>query len=340
MQIARMLVERGHLATAPGRGRPRTQRPEGGQEGRGPDARSARPARPSARPSSSSNRPRKTFSGLIAQGRCPDSTTRAKVYAGPPRRDAPEGGLRLRAGPDVSRPGRRSGPKLLDEALKQFEDLYKDHREQMAGLTAQMWQAKCYEEKGEIGAGHRHLQAACSSRPIPGSAPLQRYVGYFYIVALAKRKEYALAADEADALAPDLQPPRGAAVPGGPGRPTGAGQGPSTPRCPRHPTRPSTPQAVKRIIDAVVQVVRYASPYKNEALALLKKYKPQRRDEGRGDRPAHLPGRHGAGRRGDRLARVGPGDRPAQGGRPQGRPAPRRSTRPTGPGTTWPSAIT
>ena len=28
---------------------------------------------------------------------------------------------------------------------------------------------------------------------------LQRNVGYFYIVALAKRKQYALAADEADA---------------------------------------------------------------------------------------------------------------------------------------------
>ena len=33
-------------------------------------------------------------------------------------------------------------------------------------------------------------------------------------------------------------------------------------------------QAAKKIVDAVSQVVRYTSPYKNEALALLKKYKP------------------------------------------------------------------
>ena len=34
------------------------------------------------------------------------------------------------------------------------------------------------------------------------------------------------------------------------------------------------PKAHKLIIDTVSQVVRYASPYKNEAIALLKKYKP------------------------------------------------------------------
>ena len=50
--------------------------------------------------------------------------------------------------------------KSLNEALEQFESLYKSYREQMAGLTAQMWQAKCYEEQGDDRRGHRHLQAA------------------------------------------------------------------------------------------------------------------------------------------------------------------------------------
>ena len=34
------------------------------------------------------------------------------------------------------------------------------------------------------------------------------------------------------------------------------------------------PKAVSRIVEAVSQVVRYASPFKKEAMALLKKYKP------------------------------------------------------------------
>src|SRR5262249_25119670 len=42
--------------------------------------------------------------------------------------------------------------RYLKSALDQFDALYKAHREQFAGLAAQMWQAKCYEEQGDIGA--------------------------------------------------------------------------------------------------------------------------------------------------------------------------------------------
>src|SRR5205823_4525022 len=106
----------------------------------------------------------------------------------------------------------------------------------------------------------------------PRLRALQRNVHYFKIVAHARRKEYALAADEAtrwlekyprreerrskeglgvalelakaiDAQMPEIANPRRA-------------------------------EAARRIIDAVNEVVRYASPYKTEALALLKKYKP------------------------------------------------------------------
>jgi tetratricopeptide (TPR) repeat protein len=161
--------------------------------------------------------------------------------------------------------------RYLDEALKQFEGLYKAHREQMAGLAAQMWQAKCFEEKGEIGPAIG-LYKQLLEHTDPQLRVLQRNVMYFYIVALAKRKEYALAADEAtlwlrtynrreerrtkEGLGVLLEMAKAidAQMPG--------------------ISEAGRPQAARQIIDAVNQVVRYASPFKNEALALLKKYKP------------------------------------------------------------------
>ena len=43
--------------------------------------------------------------------------------------------------------GSKERTELLGKALAQFEDLYKSYRTQMAGLTARMWQGKCYEER-------------------------------------------------------------------------------------------------------------------------------------------------------------------------------------------------
>ena len=202
-----------------------------------------------------------------------------------------------------------------------------------------MWQAKCFEEQGEIGAGDRPVQAAPRAHGDPRLRDLQRNVGYFYIVALAKRKEYALAADEADAMAREVQPPRGTAIARKGWACCWSWPRPSTPRCPRSTSRPIA-KAAKQIIDAVAQVVRYASPFKNEALALLKKYKPSAAVKAEELIRLTLQGRHGAGRRGDRLARVGPRHHPAA-RRPCARPIPSaRSTTSTWPGTTWPSATT
>ena len=102
----------------------------------------------------------------------------------------------------------------------------------MAGLTAQMWQAKCYEEQGKIGAAIG-IYKSCSTTPTPGSVRLQRNVGYFHIVALAKRKEYALAADEADQLAQEVQPPRGERGRRRAWACSSSWPRTSTPRCPR-----------------------------------------------------------------------------------------------------------
>jgi tetratricopeptide (TPR) repeat protein len=161
--------------------------------------------------------------------------------------------------------------KLLDEALKQFEGLYKDHREQWAGLTAQMWQAKCFEEKGELGAAIG-LYKQLLEHPDSRLRILQRNVGYFYIVALAKRKEFPLAADQAVAWLQtfnhreERRTKEGLGVQLELAKAIDA-QMPSI-------SQADHPAAVKRILDALNQVVRFASPFKNEALALLKKYKP------------------------------------------------------------------
>ena len=85
--------------------------------------------------------------------------------------------------------------RSLNEALGQFDSLYKNYRTQFAGLAAQMYQAKCYEENGDVNSAigiYKQLMEHGDAR-----LGLQRNVGYFYIVALSKRKQYALAADEA-----------------------------------------------------------------------------------------------------------------------------------------------
>jgi tetratricopeptide (TPR) repeat protein len=160
----------------------------------------------------------------------------------------------------------------LAEALRQFDELYKNYRTQMAGLTAQMWQAKCYEEQGKIGEAIG-IYKDLLKQPDPRLRPLQRFVGYFHIVALAKRKDYALAADEAVrwlakySRREELRSSEGLGVLLELARNIDA-------QMPQVTDKTERQQAVKRITDAVSQVVRYASPYKNDALALLKKYKP------------------------------------------------------------------
>ena len=80
-------------------------------------------------------------------------------------------------------------------------------------LPRRMWQAKCFEEQGEIGpavAIYKELMGHSE----PKLRDLQRHVGYFYIVALGKRKQYVLAADES-ALARLLQSARRARHAGG-----------------------------------------------------------------------------------------------------------------------------
>ncbi len=167
--------------------------------------------------------------------------------------------------------GSKERNDYLDKGVIQFEDLYKSYRKQMAGLTARMWQGKCYEEKGELGKA-MGIYNELMQHQAPQLASLQRYVGYFRLIVLAKRKEYALAADEAvrwlqaagssalkekDGLGVQLELAKDiiAQLPGAQGE-----------------TEKST--AIKKVTDTLSNVVKYSSPFKLEALELLRKYKP------------------------------------------------------------------
>jgi tetratricopeptide (TPR) repeat protein len=161
--------------------------------------------------------------------------------------------------------------KAIKEALEQFQTLRKAHREQWAGLTARMWEGKCFEEQGEIGAAvaiYKELMGHTDLR----LRKLQSHVGYFYVVALGRRKQYALAADEAARWLAfynrreERASSQGLGVLSEYARDLDAQM--------NEIAANERPKAIKLIVDSASQVVRYASPYKKDALDLLKKYKP------------------------------------------------------------------
>ena len=69
------------------------------------------------------------------------------------------------------KPGTPERADLMGKALAQFEELYKKYRLNMAGLTARMWQGKCYEERGELGPADGRLQRTDAARRPPAQAP-------------------------------------------------------------------------------------------------------------------------------------------------------------------------
>src|SRR5262249_46207198 len=106
----------------------------------------------------------------------------------------------------------------------------------------------------------------------PALRRLQSHVGYFYIVALGKRKQFALAADEASRWI-SFYNRRDEKV-------SSQGLGVLTEYAKNLDAQMNEiaanerPRAIKLIVDSASQVIRFASPYKKEALDLLKKYKP------------------------------------------------------------------
>jgi tetratricopeptide (TPR) repeat protein len=168
--------------------------------------------------------------------------------------------------------GSKERNALMSRALTQFEELYKQHRERLAGLAARMWQAKCYEERGELGSA-MGIYNALMQEQHPLLRRLQRHVGYFRIVVMGKRKEYALAVDEARRWLQANEGNEAARSQEGLGVQLEMAKG-ILAQLPEIEGKSDRTVAINQATDVLRRVIRYSSPHKNEALALLKKYRP------------------------------------------------------------------
>jgi hypothetical protein len=164
---------------------------------------------------------------------------------------------------------------LLAKGQTAFEDLYKKYRTQFAGLAAQMWQAKCYEESGDpidlnkaMGIYNMLLEHGD-----PRLRGLQRHVSYFKIIALAKRKEFALAADECVRWLQRYNAPEEKRSNEGIGVQFELAKNIMA-QMPEITKDADKATAKRRVADLLGEVVRFSSPFKSEALKVLKEVKP------------------------------------------------------------------
>ncbi|HWE39520.1 MAG TPA: tetratricopeptide repeat protein [Isosphaeraceae bacterium] len=160
---------------------------------------------------------------------------------------------------------------LLDKAAAAFKDLFDRYRTWQGGLFARMYQGKCLEEKGELGAAmgvYNELMQHNAAQ----LRPIQRQVDYFRIIVYGKRQEFALAADEAGRwIAANPNEAR-----------TDLGLGVRMElvknllaQLPKAEDPAERNAAVKKATDLLTEVARVPSRHRREALALLQKYKPR-----------------------------------------------------------------
>jgi outer membrane protein assembly factor BamD (BamD/ComL family) len=166
-------------------------------------------------------------------------------------------------------PGSAERNERLDTARARFEDVYNRYRTWLAGFFAHLWEGKCYEEKGELGPAQA-IYNELMQHDDPTLLPLQRKVGYFRIIVNGKRGEHPLAVDRAAewlrAFPDAARSPEGIGVKFELAKNILA----QLPALPEN----EQPVAIRRATDLLADVVRYHSPQKPEAIALLKKYRP------------------------------------------------------------------
>jgi cellulose synthase operon protein C len=174
---------------------------------------------------------------------------------------------------DTYPPGSKERAEYLAKGLSQFEELYKRYRTQLSGLFARMWQAKCYEEKGDYGPA-MGIYNELMDHPDPRLRGLQRTVGFFQVILYNKRKEYPLAVKGGQGwlnayTSPDEQRSK-----------EGLGIRLEMAKAllaqiPTMSDEAEKTQARARAVDLLGQVVRIPSPFRMEAVDLLKQYKPK-----------------------------------------------------------------
>ncbi len=98
--------------------------------------------------------------------------------------------------------GSSDNKKLLTDAANAFEKIHARYRQQLAGLYARMWQAKCFEEQDDIvkalGCYNELLQHG-DGKSGPALKRLQDTVRHFRLICLnhPQRKDYQVAIQEA-----------------------------------------------------------------------------------------------------------------------------------------------
>ncbi|MEW4567733.1 tetratricopeptide repeat protein [Tautonia sp. JC769] len=162
--------------------------------------------------------------------------------------------------------------RLLDEAITAFKSIYDSYRTWMAGFAARMWQGKSLEEKGDLGAA-MGIYNELLTHEDPRLRQLQRQVAFFKVITTRKRGEAPLAerlarewlnASRGDAgsyerLGVQLELARNIDAQ------LESGYAPAVAR---------KDDLVRDLTGQLRQVVAYASPYKADAVELLKKYRP------------------------------------------------------------------
>lgn len=158
---------------------------------------------------------------------------------------------------------------LLESARERFRALHDGYRTRVAGFFAHMWEGKCYEEQGKLGEASG-VYKELMEQPNANLAPLKRKVGYFQILIDAKRGDHALAARRATEW---LQMyPNATRTDEGTGVRFELAKNllAQLPQVSPREQDAITKQAVALLTD----VVRYYSPFKPEAVELLREHKP------------------------------------------------------------------
>ncbi len=168
--------------------------------------------------------------------------------------------------------GSKERNDLLDQSIEQFKGLYESYRTWMAGFSARMWQGKCYEEKGDLRAA-MGIYNELLGHDDPALFGLQRQVAYFKIIVLGKRAEFALAADQAARWLTTSKNDRGSYERLGVEFELAKDLHAQLEDPANKGTAAEREAAQRRIAELLSDVVRYASPFKTEAAALLKRYK-------------------------------------------------------------------
>jgi tetratricopeptide (TPR) repeat protein len=162
----------------------------------------------------------------------------------------------------------------LNRAAQQFQDIAQRYRQQMVGLHARKWQGKCLEQLGDLGKAMGIYKELMQDRD-PRLKALQREVAYYQIIVANKRNEYTAAVDSANAWL--------RANPGAQGTPERLGVLLERSRALLAQQPNLSKDQERDAFDGLGEVLKYASPLRVEAIKLLAQHRPS------SDTPSAIP---------------------------------------------------